>query len=106
MSSQADQNSDFSGVTHDLLALFQPAKPLERSSLVMLLAAMTSFACAALITLPGVIFDQSAHHICSLFTQALQTDHASFVPICFSGLTSAFALALPVKTAPGAGESE
>jgi len=96
MSSKADQHADFYGVTHDLLELLRPATPFNRACLVMLVAALTTFACVALLTVPGLIFVQADHNICFLFSRTLQTDHASFLPICLSGLSSAFALALPV----------
>lgn len=95
MNIKADQHSGSCGITRDLLELLQPNTPLNRTSLFMLLASLTAFACVALLTVPGLIFDQPDHGICFLFSRTLQSDHGSLVPICLSGLSSAFALALP-----------
>ena len=99
MSSKADQHADLHGITHDLFELLRPATPGIRACLVMLTASLTTFACAALLALPGLIFGQPDHSVCFLFSRALQTDHASFLPICLSGLSSVFALVLPVPRA-------
>lgn len=96
MSSQAVQNANFRAVIHDLLELVRPSSPLIRACLIMLAASVTTFACVALLTVPGLIFDQPDHKICFLFSRTLQADPASFLPMCLSGLSCAFAVVLPV----------
>ena len=96
MNSQAAQNADSRGIIHDLFDLVRPSTPLNRACLVMLAASVTTFACVAMLVFPGLIFAQPDHNICYLFSKVLQTDHASLLPVCLSGLSSAFALVLPV----------
>jgi len=87
--------------THDLLELVRPAQLSSRTGVLMVMAAMPAFICAAMLTLPDLIFGTFGDNVYAQFAQVLNADQASFLPISLTSLCSACGLFLPVKLKHG-----
>ena len=90
-------NANLQETTHDLLELMRPAQLPNRVWVLMVMTAIPALMCAALITLPHLIFGSAGDNVYSQFASILNLDPFSFLPISLTSVCCGCGLFLPVR---------
>jgi hypothetical protein len=81
--------------TADLLELVRPSQKLSSSSTLMLGAVLCALITIAVLTLPGLVFNQATDDAYTQFSRILASDRVSLLPLGPAGMCCAVALLLP-----------